>query len=159
MKISQFARERGVEPQAVSRYIARHPEIQRLCEQENGRIISLSPEAEALLGEKYPIPQKPFEIVQGVPQEKFDALQEKYSAALERLTQIQEERLADQRSLAAAEATKVLLEDRETQLQKLELRATAAEEATAAADRRAEEAEKEIERLRSRGLWARIRNL
>ncbi|MBQ8987604.1 MAG: hypothetical protein IJ100_10290, partial [Lachnospiraceae bacterium] len=56
MKISDFVRERGVEPQAVSRYISRHSEIPTLCKQVHGRLVDLSPEAEALLAEQYPLP-------------------------------------------------------------------------------------------------------
>lgn len=158
MKISQFARARGVEPQAVSRYIARHPEIQELCMQENDRIIDLPPEAVELLGAQYPIPKDPVKVVVGVPQTKYDELQEKYLALLERLAQIQEDRLADQKKLAAGEAAQLLLEDREVKLQELEQRTAAAEEAAAAAGQKADEAEREVSRLRSRGLWARIWN-
>lgn len=158
MKISQFARVRGVEPQAVSRYISRHPEIQALCVQENDRIIDLPPEAVELLDAQYPIPKDPVQVVVGVPQDKYDDLQEKYATLLERLAQIQEDRLADQKRLAAGEAAQLLLEDREAKLRELEQRATAAEEAAASADQKAEEAEREVSRLRSRGLWARIWN-
>ena len=164
MKISDFARERNVEPQAVSRYISRHPEIQSVCKQENGRIVDLSPEAEALLAEQYPLP-KPIEIIQGVPESKYEALQEKYAALLERLTQIQEDRLADQKRVAAGDAAQLLLEAKEESLrevqQRLEAekaRAAVAEEAAKTAEAAAAEAEREVARLRGRSLWARIRN-
>ena len=158
VKISQFARKHEVEPQAVSRYISRHPEIQAACAQENGRVVDLSPEAVALLEEQYPAPKDPVQVVVGVPQSKFDALsedhaelQKKYAALLEKVARIQEERVAEQKRLAEAEATQLLLEDKEKRLVEEQERAAAAEQNAAAA-------REEVVRLRSRGLWARIRN-
>lgn len=158
MKISQFARARGVEPQAVSRYIARHPEIQELCMQENDRIIDLPPEAVELLDAQYPVPKDPVQVVVGVPQSKYDALsedhaelQKRYAALLEKVARIQEERVAEQKRLAEAEAAQLLLEDKEKRLVEEQERAATAEQSAAAA-------REEVVRLRSRGLWARIRN-
>ena len=166
MIISEFARERGVNAQAVYRYITRHPEVRALCRQsDDGDRLELTPEAEEMLSARYPMPKDTIEIVSGVPQSKYDALQEehaelqkKYAAVLERLAQIQEARLEDQRKIAAGEAAQLLLEDREAKLQELEQRTATAEETAAAAGIKAEEAEREVSRLRSRGLWARIRN-
>lgn len=163
MNISDFARSRSVDPQAVSRYISRHPELQKLTTRV-GKTVELTPEAERLLDEVYPLP-RPVQVIQGIPAEEYEALQKKYAAALEKLSQVQEIRLEEQKLVAAGEAAQLLLSDREDQLrevrQRLEeekSRADAAEEAAKTSAAAATEAEREINRLRTRGLWARIRN-
>ena len=163
MNISDFARSRSVDPQAVSRYILRHPELQKLTTRV-GKTVELTPEAEHLLNEVYPLPQ-PVQVIQGIPTEEYETLQKKYAAALEKLSQVQEARLEDQKRIAAGETAQLLLTDREKQLQEVQqrleeetARAVAAEEAVKTAAAAATEAEREINRLRTRGLWARIRN-
>lgn len=73
MNISDFARSRSVDPQAVSRYILRHPELQKLTTRV-GKTVELTPEAERLLDEVYPLPQ-PVQVIQGIPAEEYEALQ------------------------------------------------------------------------------------
>ncbi|MBQ8987600.1 MAG: hypothetical protein IJ100_10270, partial [Lachnospiraceae bacterium] len=99
------------------------------------------------------------------PDSQDESVQDHYASLLERLTQIQEDRLADQKRVAAGDAAQLLLEAKEESLrevqQRLEAetaRAAVAEEAAKTAAAAAAEAEREVARLRGRSLWARIRN-
>lgn len=164
MNISDFAKQRNIEPQAVSRYISRHPEIKEHTKKD-GKMVELLPEAERLLDEVYPLP-KPVHVVQGVPQEEYEAVLKKLAQQQEIIIKLQQERIEDQKQIAKAEATQLLLEDKERQLNDLReqreqslIQIEEEKERTRAADQRAEDAQKEIERLKNRSLWERIRNI
>lgn len=163
MNISDFARARNVEPQTVSRYIKRHPEIEKLTI-KNGKKVELTAEAEELLDEIYPLP-RPVEIVQGVPEKEHRELLNKYAQAQEIIIKLQEERVLQAEKLAKLEATQALLEDKEKQLalqselrEKAEKRADNAEERVQSAEERAQSAEEHANKLLTRGLIARILN-
>ena len=136
MTITEFARLRGKEPQAISRYLKRHPEVNQFTHKK-GKTVELLPEAERLLDKVYPLP-RPVEIVE-------DTESRKELIQTQRLVIQLQQRLEEQAALIAkAEAVKLLLEDKEKQLEEEKART--------------EKAEKEIERLKNRTLWERIRN-
>lgn len=149
MNISDFARERNIEPQAVTRYINRHPEIKKHTSKV-GRSVDLHPEALQILEEVYPLP-KPVQIIQGVDPEEYNRVQrelellhQKYESSLEKIALLQSERVEDQRKIAQMDAQRLLLEDKEKQLREEK--------------ERADIAEQRVDDLKNRSLWERIRN-
>ncbi len=170
MTISEFARVRGVEPQAVSRYLSRHPEIKDLTTKE-GKSVVLSEKAMELLEKQYPLPS-PVQVVQGVPQEEHIALLKKLQEKQDAYEALQEKMIGMSAKLAQAEATQLLLESKEKQLKetkgelediKIELRSEranriTAEEAAKNLEKDLSTATEEMERLKARGLWDRIFN-
>lgn len=164
MNLSDFARTHGVDPQTVQRYISRHPELRNSTIKE-GKEVRLLAAGIAALEEVYP-PPKPLQIIEGVPQERYAAALEKLAAAEAQIAEIQTQRLTDQRQLAQLEATQLLLGDREKQLEEERIRSREEQEKAKFADQKAEEysheiqiLKAEIERLKSRSLWDRIRNV
>lgn len=157
MTISDFARSRGVEPQAVSRYIGRHEEIAAHV-QKKGKVVELGPEAERLLDEVYPLPQ-PVHIVQGVPHEEHETLLREAKGLYAKIAELQGQLMESRDLLAKAEAKELLLEDRERQLTDEKAAREAAERREAEAREAVAERDREIARLHSRTLWQRIRDL
>ena len=171
MNITEFARQRGVEPQTVRHYINEHAEIKKHTT-KNGKSVELLAEAEKLLDQKYPLP-KPIEIIEDKES------RQKLIQAQELIVQLQQkqlelmERIADQSTaIAKAEAQTILLEDKERQLQERdkqikELGQRLNEKEYELSEQRSEleeekeqklEAVQEVERLKNRGLWDRIMN-
>ena len=113
VSISDFAREHGVEPQAVSRWLNRHEELQKqLIEDGKKKLIDRDGELYRILEEQYPYP-KPTVIINGLDQDAERELRERLQKAQELIIQMQNE-LTDQKLLNAKhEADKKLLEDRE----------------------------------------------
>lgn len=68
MTITEFAESRNVEPQAVSRFLIRHPEQKQSCSKV-GKNIELSESAYELLDKQYPLP-KPIQVINGIPEEE-----------------------------------------------------------------------------------------
>ena len=81
MNLTEFARERQVEPQAVQRYVWRHEDDFKGLLVKNGKSWILTPEAIDLLDRVYPFP-KPIEVLKD-----YDTL-EKYTKALEEKEQL-----------------------------------------------------------------------
>lgn len=174
MTVKQFAEQRGIESGTVYVYISRHPEIKSHTFKQ-GKAMELDDEALRILSEQYPLP-KPVQVVNGIPKEEHDALLKeneellkKYNAVLEQVARIQTERLEERKKLVEAENRLQILEDRSqkaknNEQQLLEDKAQAESELKVwrkqAEDEKAarEAAEAELHRIRSRGLWARIRN-
>lgn len=148
--ISDFARTHGVDPQAVRRYLIRHPEIKKYTKRA-GKEIHILPDGEAMLEKIYPLP-KPIEVVEDrESREKLIRAQEMIIKLQQRQTELVAQ-IADQAAqLAQLEAAKLLLEDREQRIREKD-------EALRAAEERVVEAEAEVARLKGRGLWERIIN-
>ena len=143
MTITEFAESRGVEPQAVNRYLLRHKDVKGTCV-KNGKTIELSEEALELLQKKYPVP-KPVQIIKGVPQEEYDKLLKMYAAAEKEIADIQGLRMEETKLLMKTKEKLFQLEDKSREdLQKEK--------------NRADMAEAEVERLQSRNLLQRIFN-
>ena len=144
MTITEFAKSRNIEPQAVSRYLNRHEELKKQCQKE-GKNLILSDDVLRVLDEKYPIP-KPTIIMNGVPEEEHRDALEKLLKAQELIIQLQNE-LTDQKLLQAEnEAQKLLLEDRERR----------AEEDAKEAKQKVAELTAELEKERQKTWWQKL---
>ena len=104
MTITEFCKGRGIDSQAVRKYIERHPEHFTGHTGKTGREITLDDHAIDILEDKYPFP-RPVEII-------------KDTETMEKLLKAQETIIQLQARLVRAETAKVLLEDRERQLQR-----------------------------------------
>lgn len=163
MNISEFARSRGEEPQTVRHYINSHPDIKKHT-RKNGKETELTDEAIELLDKVYPLP-RPVQLVNGVDPEEHKDVQDKLTAAQEFIIKLQNKMMEDQKLLAQAEAQKILLEDRESQLKiateegekkdtEIDLQKKKIEEQ----NRQLEELKNKNERLKNRSLFERIFN-
>lgn len=125
MNITEFANSRNQQPQTISRYISRHPEFDGHTRRV-GKVVELDEEAYALLDEVYPLPN-PVTIIEGVPQEEYDKLRDKYEALLEDIRKLEgfkaEIELKQVRIEAESNARQILLEDKEKQVERAEQRA------------------------------------
>lgn len=111
MTIAEFCKGRNVDTQAIRKYIERHPDDFKGHTGKKGREITLDDHALAILEDKYPFPA-PVEVIEDVEARR------KLIQAQEMIIQLQT-RLQDQTAaIAHAEATRMLLEDREEQLQR-----------------------------------------
>ncbi len=108
--ITDFARERNVEPDTVTTYIRRHPEIQKfiITKGKKSAIDTLS-DGYQMLEEQYPYP-KPIQVVEDTESQK------KLIKAQELIIQLQERLQEATTQIADAKAMQLLLEDREKQL-------------------------------------------
>ena len=163
MNISEFARSRGIEPQTVRHYVNDHEYIKKHTKKV-GKTVELSEEAIELLDKIYPLP-RPVQLVNGVDPEEHKDVQDKLTAAQEFIIKLQNKMMEDQKLLAQAEAQKILLEDRESQLKiateegekkdtEIDLQKKKIEEQ----NRQLEELKNENERLKNRSLFERIFN-
>ena len=163
MNISEFARSRGIEPQTVRHYVNDHEYIKKHTKKV-GKTVELSEEAIELLDKIYPLP-RPVQLMNGVDPDEHKAVQDKLTAAQEFIIKLQNKMMEDQKLLAQAEAQKILLEDRESQLKiateegekkdtEIDLQKKKIEEQ----NRQLEELKNENERLKNRSLFERIFN-
>lgn len=144
MTITEFAKSRNIEPQAVSRYLNRHEELKKQCQKE-GKNLLLTDDVLRVLDKKYPIP-KPTIIMNGVPEEEHRDALEKLLKAQELIIQLQNE-LTDQKLLQAEnEAYRALLEDREHR----------AEEDAKEAKEKVAELTAELEKERQKTWWQKL---
>jgi TolA-binding protein len=158
MTITEFARARNVQAQTISIYIKRHEKLFKGHTSKAGKTIELDEVALKILDEKYPLP-KPVEIIEDTES------REKLIKAQELIIQLQDKLNQAQSKIAQAEATQLLLEDRTIQLKKADERIEKIEaesqelknEIKELTDKSNEQVA-EIERLKSRGLIARIFN-
>lgn len=135
MRITDFVVGRGVEKQAVYRYLTRHPELMEKCTKE-GKEIDLPDAVVAALEEQYPL-QKPVIVVDGLPPEEERQLRQQLQQAQEQLIRMQQELGECRLQLAAKEQTEMLLGMKSEELEKATL---------------------ELDRLKNRGLWERLIN-
>lgn len=139
----KFAEERNEKPDTIRKYINRRKDEFEGHIRIIGKQMELDEVAVKLLEEKYPLP-KPIEIVQGVNPDDYMEVLEQLNKAKDLVIQLQKELQTKTEQIAAAEAVKVLLEDREGQLREMKEKQT--------------EMDAELKRLRSRNLWERIWN-
>lgn len=121
MTITEFAESRNVEAQAVSRFLSRHPEQKQNCRRV-GKNLELSDEAFEFLSQQYPLP-KPVMVVEGVPHEDYEKLQEKLSSVQEQLAKAKDimlemkDRISEnEKQLIQKDADLKLLESKESLL-------------------------------------------
>lgn len=158
MTITEFARSRNVQAQTISIYIKRHEKLFKGHTSKAGKTIELDEVALEILDEKYPLP-KPVEIIEDTES------REKLIKAQELIIQLQDKLNQAQSKIAQAEATQLLLEDRTIQLEKAESenKELKVENKELKAENKElmdeyKSASAENERLKNRGLLARIFN-
>ena len=159
MNIADFARSHDASPDAVRMWISRNPDKfpeGAITRKSGHRDAELSAAAVAVLEQAYPLP-KPVQVIQHDPEDveelrllrkRVDTLQETLIATQQALLEVEREKGEVQRQLAVNAA---LIEAKEKE-------AETREKETAALQERLEEAESRAERLKGRGLWARLLN-
>lgn len=158
LKLSSFAEERNIDKDTISQYIRRHPEMFDGHTKIEGKIMYLDDAAVGLLEEKYPLP-KPIQIIEDVETIKELAETSKQLAkAREMIIVLQNELMSKQEEIsdlrgtvAKIEAKEVLLTDKQNQIE--ELKAERAENKETL-----ESMQREIDRLKNRGLIERLLN-
>ena len=129
--ITEFSEQRNEDRDTVNAYIRKHPEIQKdVSKKGKNTVIDTASDGYALLDKQYPLP-KPIELIK--TQELVIQLQDKLNRA--------------QMQIAQAEATKILLEDKEAQLEREYERSAKAEERATTAEGQMESLRTEIEKL------------
>ena len=172
MTILEFCENRKVQASTVSMYIRRNPELFEGHTTKNGQQTEIDEEAFAILDQKYPIP------ADIIPSPDAELVKE-----LDRYKQwvmaLQQQIIENNNTLALAEKSQYLLEERSSQLEEakavcddlqsrngylleevgsLKAQLAAAEEKASRASQEAARASQEAEKLRSRSLWQRIFN-
>jgi len=127
LKITEFLQGRGVERQAVTRYINRHEDVFKGHTERSGKEIELDEFAVAELDRKYPL-LKPVTVIDGVPQAEFIAIQKELIESHRQLEALQSRMLEMSNRVAIAEAQELLLEDRTRQLEALQAKEEAKEQ-------------------------------
>lgn len=108
MKISEFARERGIEASAVYKYLERNPELKNQCRREGKKIV-LTEKVLEELEIQYPLKNTAV-VVNGIPEEV-------HLEALERLAKAQDVIIMLQNQISDC---KLLLAEKENGIQLLE---------------------------------------
>lgn len=120
--ITEFAREREVEPDTVTTFIRRHPEIQKdIIQKGKKSAIDTESEGYEALEKQYPLP-KPIQVIEDTESRKELIQTQKL------VIQLQNKLNEATTLIAQAEAQKILLEDKQQQLDKAEEREQKAEE-------------------------------
>ena len=112
MKIGQFIQGRGVERQAVSRYINRHKEEFNGHISKDGKEMELDSYAVSVLEEVYPL-AKPVTIIEGVPHEEYIRLQEELINSHKIISDLQNRLIEQQNVLTDMKVSYALLETKE----------------------------------------------
>lgn len=153
--ITDFAESRNTDRDTVNAFIRNHPEIKAQTRREGKNVvIDTASEAFSLLDKQYPLPQ----MVQVIEDTES---RQKLIKAQEMIIQLQAKLNEQSQRIAEADAIKVLLEDKQTQLEKAQNEALEArKEARATADKaEAEKAELRqiIEAERAKTWWQKLR--
>lgn len=153
--ITEFADSRNTDRDTVNAFIRNHPEIKAQTRREGKNVvIDTASEAFSLLDKQYPLPQ----MVQVIEDTES---RQKLIKAQEMIIQLQAKLNEQSQRIAEADAIKVLLEDKQTQLEKAQNEALEArKEARATADKaEAEKAELRqiIEAERAKTWWQKLR--
>jgi len=159
VSISDFARERGIEPQAVSRWINRHEELQKhLIEQGQKKLFERDGELYKILEEKYPYP-KPTVIINGLDPDEERELRTRLADSNEALAKAREMMIAMQNELTEQ---KLLLAEKEHGIALLEERGNLEKQLLEAekANLKSKNAELEekLQKLENRSFFERIFN-
>lgn len=109
MILNEFAKSRNEKPDTIRKYINRHPEQFAGHISKSGNKMELDSVAQELLEEVYPLPRPVEVIVDTESREELIRMQKL-------LIQAQQEMMRMQTLVAQAEAQKILLEDKESQL-------------------------------------------
>lgn len=163
MKISEYARLHGIEQQTIRKYLSRHPEIREFTHRDGQNLILDDLAIEKLDAVYNP---KPVMIQQGIPHEDYEKVllqlndtQGRLDALHERITTLLEEKAEQQRQLAEAESVKLIAQKTEEELREEKRRVDELRDELSEEKRRVDELRAEVDRLKSRSLWERIRNI
>ncbi len=171
MTITEFASARNEQAQTVSIFIKRHPEQFEGHTKKVGKTVELDEVALEILEKQYPLP-RPVQLLNGVDPAEYQAVLKEKADAVSDLAEarniiimMKDKMMEKEKLLAQAEAQKILLEDRESQLKiateegekkdtEIDLQKKKIEEQ----NRQLEELKNENERLKNRSLFERIFN-
>lgn len=171
MNITEFASARNEQSQTISIFIKRHPEQFEGHTRKVGKTVELDEVALEILEKQYPLP-RPVQLLNGVDPEEHKAVVDKLSSAQEYIIKLHEtvEQLKDkvnenEKLIAQAEAQKILLEDKNSQLEaareegeKKDTEIDEQKKKIEEQNRQLEELKNENERLKNRSLFERIFN-
>lgn len=186
MNLTEFAVSRGIKHSALCMYINRHPELFDGHLEKTSKGSILDDAAYEILDKKYPVP-KPVQIVEDEElRRKYEELKDQIIIAQGKIQVLLEEKVATADLIAEAKLSRELLEtqDREIsqkdemishqekeisdlrdqisidqeQILEISSRTAAAEERADQEEKKRIQAEEELNRIRSRGFWARIFN-
>lgn len=115
MKLSDFARQRNIPRDTITQYIRRNPDLFEGHTKVDGKWLIIDEIAEEHLNKKYPLPQ----MVQVIEDTESRT---KLIKAQEAIIQLQGQLNEATTKIAQAEAVKLMLEDKEEQLEKTEER-------------------------------------
>lgn len=170
--ITDFANARNEDRDTVNAYIRKHPEIQKdVSRQGKNTVIDTLSEGYALLEKQYPLPQMVQIIEDTESREKLIKAQELIIQMQGKMAELQDKVSEQSMIIATAEATKMLLEDKtkelerienmlekaEARVEKAETRAEMAEEQKTAADDEIAALRKELEVERNKSWWDKLR--
>lgn len=147
MILSEFLKGRNVKINAVSNYISRNPELFAGHVEHKGKNTFLDDAAIRELEKKYPL-AKPVEIINGVPEEE-------YRQALNELAKIQKKFIRLQEDFLQVK-TDLL----ETKAENMEIKLLETSKNAEISNLRENNSllHQELEKMRNRTLWERIRN-
>lgn len=164
MKMTDFARERGVNRDTITQYIRRNEGLFKGHTEVKGKALYIDEIALDILDKKYPL-HKPVELIEDI--ETIKELSEtrmKLVEASKMIINLQNKLTEQSLTIAKAEATQMLLEDKtkelermESMLEKAEIRAEKAEEQKTAANDEIAALRKELEAERNKSWWAKLR--
>lgn len=153
--ITDFAESRGTDRDTVNAFIRKHPEIKEHTHREGKNVvIDTDTEAFSLLDKQYPLPQ----MVQVIEDTES---RQKLIKAQEMIIQLQGKLNEQSQLIAEAEATKMLLDDKQKQLEKAQNEALEARNEAEAIKNKAEEEKAELRQLleeeRAKTWWQKLR--
>lgn len=151
VSIIDFAASRNIDKDTVNTYIRRHPEI-KAAVRKDGKNVVIDTEtvAYALLDKQYPLPQ----MIQVVEDKESRA---KLIKAQEMIIQLQTRLNEQSQRIAEAEAIKILLDDKQMQLNKTQDEVLAARNEVKAANDRVEELRQQLAEERAKTWWQKLR--
>lgn len=167
--ISEFADSRKVDRDTINAWIRKHPEVGDSCKmQGKDKVIDTTCEAYKILEKKYPLPQLVQIVEDTESRTKLIKAQELIIQMQGKMAELQDKVSEQSMIIATAEATKMLLEDKTKELERMdhmlekaEKRAERAEELTeqqrAAAEKEIAELKAQLEAERNKTWWDKLR--
>lgn len=143
MTLKEFAEGRGIDYSTLMQWLWRHPELRQQME-KRGKSYILNHESEvyAELDKKYP-PPKPIQVI------KDDEARQALTEAQKKIELLQDRLLQAGEQLRELEGTRLLLEQRNQELEQLQLREAEARKATEKAEEAKKQAEDEAREARA----------
>ncbi len=164
MNITEFASARNEQAQTISIYIKRHPELFEGHTQKVGKTVEMAEVALEILEKQYPLP-RPVQLLNGVDPDEHKAVVDKLSSAQEYIIKLHEtvEQLKDkvnenEKLIAQAEAQKILLEDKNSQLEAARAEGEKKDTENDYLKKANEDLRAELERLKNRSFLDRLFN-